>query len=330
MMRFLRSGRPARSPALLAIGLALILAGCAETQLLVHAAKRAKEQASPPTVGIYKVGNPYQIKGVWYYPKVDWEYRETGIASWYGPGFHGKTTANGEPYDQNDMTAAHRTLPMPSVVRVTNLDNGRSIVVRINDRGPFAHGRIIDMSRRGAQLLGFERLGTAKVRVELLESETRSVQALARGDQVIPPPDPSKPQAPPPTAAPQAPVQVAVLSPPPGAAAPATSNRAAPVPVAPPPAVAPPPQADPVVTTVPAEATRIYIQAGAFQNQDNARSLTGRLGAAFSQAHIQRADIDGTTYYRVRIGPIDDVSAADRLLDRVIVAGYPGSRIVVE
>ncbi|HEX9446391.1 MAG TPA: septal ring lytic transglycosylase RlpA family protein, partial [Dongiaceae bacterium] len=102
----------------------------------------------------YKIGKPYQVDGVWYYPKTDMDYDETGIASWYGPGFHGQYTANGEVYDQNGLTAAHKTLPLPSMVRVTNLDNGRSIVVRVNDRGPFVNGRIVDLTRRDAQLLG--------------------------------------------------------------------------------------------------------------------------------------------------------------------------------
>src|SRR6185295_8664858 len=91
----------------------------------------------PPPAGSYKVGTPYQIAGVWYYPQVDYAYDQTGIGSWYGPGFHKERTANGEIYNENELTAAHQTLPMPSLVRVTNLENGRSIVVRINDRGPF-------------------------------------------------------------------------------------------------------------------------------------------------------------------------------------------------
>ena len=116
--------------------------------------------------GIYKVGNPYQINGIWYYPAENDKYDSTGIASWYGPGFHGKATANGEVFDQNQLTAAHPTLPMPVLARVTNLENGKSIIVRVNDRGPFAAGREIDMSKHAADLLGFVQKGTAKVRVQ--------------------------------------------------------------------------------------------------------------------------------------------------------------------
>ncbi|MGD8327638.1 MAG: septal ring lytic transglycosylase RlpA family protein [Sphingomonadales bacterium] len=115
--------------------------------------------------GKVKVGKPYRIAGVWYYPKDDVAYDQIGIASWYGPGFHGKPTASGERFDQNALTAAHTTLPMPSYIEVTNLDNGRKVVLKVNDRGPFARGRILDVSRRGAQLLGFHSQGTARVRV---------------------------------------------------------------------------------------------------------------------------------------------------------------------
>src|SRR5690606_18692928 len=138
------------------------------------------------TTADYKIGKPYRINGVWYYPGEDYGYSETGIASWYGPAFHGRPTANGEVFDMNALTAAHRTLPMPSMVRVTNLGNGRAVVLRVNDRGPFAHGRIIDVSRRAAQLLGFERQGTARVRVEILEAESRALAMAASGGPSAP------------------------------------------------------------------------------------------------------------------------------------------------
>lgn len=323
--------------AALAVGLALVLGGCAETELLVHTAKSAKSQsATTGSKGRYKVGSAYQIKGVWYYPKEEWDYAETGIASWYGPGFHGKSTANGEVFDENALTAAHRTLPMPSIVRVTNLDNGRAIVVRVNDRGPFAHGRIIDMSRRGAQLLGFMNKGTAKVRVELLEQESLQERAEARGEEYFPPADPTLPTAPPPAAAPSGNVQVAVLNAPSGARSssptPSRSTAATPRPAAVA-AMATPGTKSPVrplVSRTKPEPTQIYIQAGSFEDRDNAHRLTGRLGAYFQGTHIQPAQVSGKTFYRVRIGPITDVDNADRLLERVIVAGYPGSRIVLD
>ncbi|CAN0507107.1 unnamed protein product [Discosporangium mesarthrocarpum] len=128
-------------------GCMFLVSACAETQLVIHSAKELsgsnKSASVPKTKGSYKVGRPYQIQGTWYYPAENFKYVETGISSWYGPKFHGRKTANGETYNMNDLTAAHRTLPMPSMVRVINLKNGRSLKLRINDRGPFARGRII-------------------------------------------------------------------------------------------------------------------------------------------------------------------------------------------
>lgn len=127
--------------------------------------------------GRYKVGNPYTVNGIRYTPAVDYDYDRTGVASWYGPGFHGASTANGERYNQDDMTAAHTTLPLPSLVEVTNLETGRKAIVRVNDRGPFVDDRIIDLSRAAAEELGVTRKGTAKVRVRVLEKESRMYAA---------------------------------------------------------------------------------------------------------------------------------------------------------
>lgn len=127
-----------------------------------------------------RVGKPYTIKGKTYYPSYNPSYDQTGIASWYGPGFHGKKTANGETYDQYAMTAAHPTLPLPSLVRVTNVENGQSTIVRINDRGPFAEGRIIDLSKRAAETIGIN--GIAKVRVQYLPDETERYWASGNMD----------------------------------------------------------------------------------------------------------------------------------------------------
>jgi len=115
--------------------------------------------------GRYMVGQPYRVAGNWYRPRENRAYDQTGIASWYGPNFQGRMTANGEVFDQNFLSAAHPTLPLPSYVRVQNLANGRSLVVRVNDRGPFAQSRLIDLSRRAAEVLGYIDQGTARVRV---------------------------------------------------------------------------------------------------------------------------------------------------------------------
>jgi rare lipoprotein A len=120
----------------------------------------------PKGGGYYRVGQPYRINGQTYYPNENPSYRAEGVASWYGPDFHGRLTANGEIFDMHGISAAHPTLPIPSYVRVTNLDNNRSMIVRVNDRGPYARGRIIDVSIGTAKALGFYGEGLAHVRVE--------------------------------------------------------------------------------------------------------------------------------------------------------------------
>jgi len=325
---FFATGRRAFEVLAVSSGLLLALAGCSETQFLVHTAKQAKSASQTPAqVGSYKVGRPYQIKGVWYYPKDEPDYEETGIASWYGPGFHGKATANGEVFDENEVSAAHRTLPMPSVVRVTNLGNGRSIVVRVNDRGPFAHGRILDLSRRAAQLLGFERDGTARVRVTLLQIESEQARAISRGDAA---PRALADAGPAPAAAPSAAVQVSTVAPPSGATPTRTRRGSAVATVRPTSAAATLGATDDAtVLSLPVERTALFVQAGSFQNLENANRLTARL-SPLGRSDIQRAEVAGQVYYRVRLGPLSSVEQADMMLARVIDAGYPGSQIVVD
>ena len=164
--------------------LVLLVAGCTTCEVASLPPPLPEPEAPPPPVvkkakpkGAFRVGEPYKVAGVLYTPSFDWDYAEQGNASWYGAPFHGRLTANGELYDQNELTAAHQTLPLPSVVRVTNLENGRSLVLRINDRGPFIKGRILDVSRKAAKLLKFHDKGTTQVRVELLEKESRRAAA---------------------------------------------------------------------------------------------------------------------------------------------------------
>jgi rare lipoprotein A len=145
-------------------------------------------QTVPKGGGTYRVGKPYQVAGRTYVPERDENYRAEGMASWYGSDFHGRLTANGEVYDKDGISAAHPTLPMPSYARVTNLSNGRSIVVRVNDRGPYAKDRVIDLSSKTAELLGYKGHGVARVRVEyvgpapLEGSDDRRLMATLRSD----------------------------------------------------------------------------------------------------------------------------------------------------
>ncbi|MBW8321828.1 MAG: septal ring lytic transglycosylase RlpA family protein [Rhizobium sp.] len=141
----------------------------AESDYGVKASPRlVKSGPVPKGGGRYMVGKPYSVKGKVYVPKDNPAYDKTGIASWYGSAFHGRQTANGELYDQHHLSAAHPTLPLPSYARVTNLSNGSSVVVRVNDRGPFHAGRIIDLSNKTADLLDMQHSGTGKVRVQYI------------------------------------------------------------------------------------------------------------------------------------------------------------------
>jgi rare lipoprotein A len=140
----------------------------ASTPALPASAHRPPNDLEPIAKGggNFKIGRPYELNGRTYVPAEDPNYRTEGIASWYGPDFHGKPTANGETFDMNGISAAHPTLPMPSYLRVTNLANGRSLIVRINDRGPYARERVTDLSVGAAKALGFYDQGLARVRIE--------------------------------------------------------------------------------------------------------------------------------------------------------------------
>jgi len=148
----------------------VLLASCSngvDPKYGVSASPRVVDDGSPVPKGggVYRVGQPYTVAGRTYIPEDNPHYQATGLASWYGEDFRGRRTANGEVFDLNGITAAHTTMPLPSYARVTNLSNGRSIIVRVNDRGPYHGNRIIDVSKNAAHLLGFHTSGTAWVRV---------------------------------------------------------------------------------------------------------------------------------------------------------------------
>jgi rare lipoprotein A len=166
--------------AVILVAAGLLLSACGTSSTSAIGPRASGGQGYRVGQPSYKVGAAYQINGVWYYPKVDYNYDETGTASWYGEAFDQQPTANGEIFDLNQPTAAHKTLPLPSIVEVTNLQNGRAMRLRVNDRGPFVSDRVIDLSRRAAQLLGFERAGTANVRVRILKEESVQVAEAAK------------------------------------------------------------------------------------------------------------------------------------------------------
>jgi rare lipoprotein A len=194
----------ARSAA--AVAACLVLANCASSGKFASRVDPRYGVSSSPRVvafgepvpkggGTYRIGKPYTVAGRVYVPEEDTEYREEGLASWYGDDFHGRLTANGEVFDMASLTAAHPTLPMPCYARVTNLSNGKSLIVRVNDRGPYHGNRLIDVSNKAAELLEFKGNGVAKVRVEyvgrapLEGSDDRQLIATLRTG--VPAPSPS-------------------------------------------------------------------------------------------------------------------------------------------
>ncbi|HZP97979.1 MAG TPA: septal ring lytic transglycosylase RlpA family protein [Reyranella sp.] len=285
--------------------------------------------------GSYKVGAPYTIDGVTYVPQEEFNHVETGVASWYGPGFHGKYTANGETYDQHDHTAAHRTLQMPSIVRVTNLDNGRSTVVRINDRGPYARSRIIDLSRAAADDLGIVRNGTAHVRIDQLPAESMAVKQIAMNggstaeqDEVVAragsysqPPAVMVASANPPPAPPPTPAVEVQASYPRQPVAATTDGRS--------PTIASLAARNPATAPVVPPTGGFYVQAGAFSTMGNAerqRSLITSYGAV----EIMPASAGGREVYRVRLGPYTTSDAAGIVADRLKRSGYGDARVVAD
>ncbi len=282
-------------------------------------------KAPPVGQGEYKVGKPYQVNGVWYVPREQPNYDQRGVASWYGPQFHMKATANGETFDMNNVSAAHTTLPLPSMVEVTNLDNGRKLVVRVNDRGPFANNRIIDLSREAARQLGYDRAGLANVRVRYLgPAPLLGPGAGLRYAQAQPLPTRA--------AATAGPMAVAAAAPPPRAMSamsrPADDIAVSSLPPITGSAISDAPIAGPtLMASAPPAGAGLRIQAGAFSSQANAQRAVAQLSAA-GMASIEPLQREGMTLYRVVLPAPADEAEAYALRDRVAEIGFSDARVV--
>lgn len=263
------------------------------------------KSASLPTPNPHeKVGNPYKIEGIQYVPQADPTYRAEGIASWYGPKFHGKLTANGELFDMNRLSAAHKTLPLPSLVRVTNLENGKSAVLRLNDRGPFSGDRIIDLSRKAAEELGTREQGLAQVRVEYLgrASLDDAIIALGAPENHAALKAPTAPRARPS-------LRVATASAP-QPNIPSHTHQAAPVAAAPIQVVYASAStiADPVQQAAPHAS--YYVQVGAFGSVENARAAHDKLPELLPVRVDTSSPVTAQAVHHVRIGPYSHEFAA--------------------
>ena len=335
----------ARAPSIsLAAAVAVGLGGCFSTR---HAPPPPSPPAAPPAppsavlsspplpetipdaVPRYEprsnYGNPpsYDVFGKRYYVlSTSADYVERGVASWYGPGFHQVLTSTRERYDMYGMSAAHKTLPLPCYVRVTNLQNGRSIVVRVNDRGPFVGNRIIDLSYTAAAKLDMLRNGTAMV-------EVRTV-GPASAPGVLPPLPSAAPTAPLP-AQPPAAVTAQAQGSAPWVSAATPLPAPTPTPVAAPsaappgaPAIAPAP-----VTSAPV--TALFVQAGAFADPANAERLAQKLrGGGYGKVFVREDVIAGRRMYRVRIGPVPDVPEFDRIVSALDQVGVRDAHLALD
>jgi rare lipoprotein A len=352
------TGRQNRRPAELALlaALGFVLTACSSSGPHVSDGRGAGYHRGQPS---YKVGSPYQINGKWYTPRVDYSYDETGLASWYGEAFDGQATANGEIFNLNELSAAHKTLPLPSVVEVTNMRNGRSMRLRVNDRGPYVDGRIIDVSRRAAQLLGFEMAGTTPVRVRILKEESIQVAEAAKhgqtGNVMLAAATMATTAPPPPRPAPQPPLMTSAPPPPiadvpPPEMLPPPAVREAPTSAPPPVRIAAGSPSQQIAETRPrwpslisaahaeplraatissGSSGRMFVQAGAFAVPENAQRLRAKI-AAFGNVQVVPAQVNGTALYRVRLGPVTSEAEADRLLSKVVSSGFATARIVSE
>jgi rare lipoprotein A len=261
----------------------------------------------PKGGGRYHVGKPYVVGGKRYYPQEVESYDQVGQASWYGPKFHRRMTSNGEWFDQDYLSAAHPTMQLPSYARVTNLENGRSIVVRVNDRGPFVDDRIIDLSKRSAEVLDVRRKGTAKVRVQYLgpaplDDKGTHLASMNRGTAVMvadssPPPQPKAAQ--PKVAQPKAPEPVIAL-----ATASLGSHQVA------------------------GRDEGFYVQVGSFSDPSNAGRAEANV-ASLGPVETTPVDMERGRFYRVRVGPLGDQASAHAALARVQAAGHYDARVVL-
>ena len=282
--------------------LTAVLPACAQLQFGAELAKQGKRTAAG---GIYKVGKPYKIAGEWYYPRENTKYDNIGIASWYGPKFQGRRTANGEIFDMNLLTAAHPTLPMPVMVQVTNLENGRSMKLRVNDRGPFKKNREIDLSRRAAEILGFKDKGTARVRVKYLH---RAPLYNRRGQLISGDESDSfvfdKPYTPTRdryvSAAPITEVETKSLD---GQDLPSKKS------------------------VLPKQ--KYYVQLGVFSRRDSAEALRQKL-LQIGQVEVSELIFGGRQLYRVRVGPVNSRVDANILVDDVLNNGHQDAFILEE
>ena len=300
--RCVRSGLSA-----LALTGAVSLAGCATTSL-----PDAPKSISAGGGAHYKVGAPYKIAGKWYAPKVDTSYDETGLASWYGDEFNGRPTANGEIFDKRRLSAAHKTLPLPTLVEVENLANHKKIIVRVNDRGPFVGDRIIDLSHAAARELGFEHQGVAKVRVRYVgEPDVGGFAALPGDSAPIKVAEEQKPHS-------TRIVRREAVQPIAVAAAPARDEIADLI-ISASTAAAP--------TTPTPNAVPLWVEVAQIDDLNKLEKMRFDIPGA-GPIEVATNDVGGQTVQVLRLGPFSDEALAATSLTKAQAAGFNEAKIV--
>ena len=327
-MSMLRHAR--KGIVLIAIGLAI--AGCASHK---HTAKQDPFAGKGSPIypgkgpvpwggGKYFVGKPYQVAGRTFTPREQPGYDKKGVASWYGEDFNRRKTSNGEWFDMTRLTAAHATLPLPSYAKVTNLENGREVIVRINDRGPFVDTRVMDLSKAAADELGYLNKGTTKVRVQYLgpaplnDNGGRHLMAmnteLEKGTptrNLIAAADRRRGKGG------SDPVQVAQVKPVKPAAQPVAETVA----------YQPPPAPEAAAPAAPTGEVNYYIQLGSFSDGSNASRARDQFSSAWPVQFIELSGAAGPVY-RVRLGPISDADDAQTALSDARSAGFTDARLI--
>ncbi|WP_245870064.1 septal ring lytic transglycosylase RlpA family protein [Teichococcus rhizosphaerae] len=305
-----RRGHGAARGLLLAAALPLLVSAC------VRPPPPGSGAAAQPR---YVVGEPYAMGGVWSYPREDFTLRETGLAVVAADRAAGRRTANGEIHDPALATAAHRTLQLPTILRVANLETGREILLRVNDRGPARAGRVLELSRRAAALLGVAEGGTAQLALSVEAEPSRRLAAA------LPQPEGTRLAI---AAAPRDAVQSEELAPPPGSsAAPGRARPGGAMPAAAPDApLAPPPERLPeTVWQGPARPGRLYLQGSSFLSRADAQRQAARIGA-----RVEGTGRPGRPEYRVRLGPFASIAEADTALERALRSGVSDARILID
>ena len=302
------------------------LSSCTSVELAANLGKKVflKKDQLDKSNAIYKIGNPYVVDGKRYYPKKNLNYDKKGIASWYGPKFHGKLTANGEIFNQYKLTAAHKTLPIPSAVKVTNLKNNKSLIVRINDRGPFVNDRIIDLSYQSAKKLNLLKSGTGFVRVQLLRSESLLLEKLAKKGQFPEINEIKKRTTPPINQVIHSNVSIKKIG-----------------------------EDNLVVNSqnkfnknnnqgniedvqkkvqalkINGKSYKIWVQIASFSNKKSANILKTKF-MSIKNINVKKVNLKGKPFYRVRVGPFKEINETKEIYNFLIKSGMEGTKIFVE